>query len=112
MLSPASLAGTINDAKAEQPVIYSIGPSGMIKGAIKIGPTQDQENIDKLKTALSKLPKNKAIVVYCGCCPFKNCPNIRPAMRLLAEQKFTNYKLLDLSQNLKTDWIDLGYPMN
>jgi thiosulfate/3-mercaptopyruvate sulfurtransferase len=24
--------------------------------------------------------------------------------------KFTNYKLLNLSHNVKTDWLDKGYP--
>jgi len=50
-------------------------------------------------------------VIYCGCCPFEHCPNVRPAFQLLNEMKFTNQKLLNLSTNLKTDWIDKGYPV-
>jgi|SRR6185437_8284080 len=112
LLPPADLAKILNDAKAPKPIIYCVGPSGNIKGGIEIGVTQEKENLDKLKIALSKLPKNTGIVVFCGCCPFEHCPNIRPAIKLLSEMKFTNYKLLNLSHNLKVDWIDKGYPMN
>jgi hypothetical protein len=50
--------------------------------------------------------------VYCGCCPYKNCPNARPAIALLKSMKFTNYHLLDLPTNIRTDWIARGYPVN
>ncbi len=112
LISPAGLANTLNNPGADQPMIFSIGPSGLIKAAIDIGPVQEDENLTKLKKQLSSLSKDTAIVIYCGCCPFKNCPNIRPAFRLLNDMKFTNHKLLDLSHNFKVDWVDKGYPVN
>ncbi|MHB8261329.1 MAG: rhodanese-like domain-containing protein [Bacteroidia bacterium] len=112
LMSPAELAKTINNPSAKKPIIYSIGPGGNIKGSIEMGAAQEKENLDKLKAALTKLPKDADIVIYCGCCPFEHCPNIRPAFKLLNELKFTNHKLLNLSKNLKVDWIDKGYPMN
>jgi hypothetical protein len=112
LLTPADLATTINNKDASQPVIYSIGPSAYIKGSIDIGDTKDKENLDKLKEQVSKLPKNAAIVIYCGCCPFEHCPNIRPAFNLLTKMNFTNYKLLNLEHNIKIDWINKGYPRN
>ncbi len=57
-------------------------------------------------------PRNKEIVIYCGCCPLSGCPNIEPAYRKLEEMKFSNFKILDLPQDLQEDWIDKGYPMN
>jgi hypothetical protein len=84
----------------------------IVKGSIDIGPDKVAENLNKLKQKLGKLPKNAQIVVYCGCCPFSRCPNIRPGMALINEMQFTNYKLLNLPQNVKVDWIDKGYPMN
>jgi hypothetical protein len=36
---------------------------------------------------------------------------VRPAFKLLNDLQFTNAKLLDLSHNLKADWIDKGYPV-
>ena len=112
LMNPADLAKMLNDPAAALPVIYSIGPSGGIRSSIEIGPGKEKENIEKLRAALTKLPKDKNIVLYCGCCPFEPCPNIRPAFSLLNEMKFTNHKLLNLSQNLKVDWIDKEYPMD
>jgi len=112
LLAPADLAKVLNDPKAPQPTIYSIGMQAIIKGSIDIGPAMNTENMNTLKEKLNKLPKNTQIVVYCGCCPFSRCPNVRPAMELLKNMQFTNYKLLNLPQNVKVDWIDKDYPMN
>jgi hypothetical protein len=112
LLAPADLAKVLNNPKAPQPIIYSIGMQAIIKNSIDIGPTMRTENLNVLKQKLSKLSKNSQIVVYCGCCPFSRCPNVRPAMELLKSMQFTNYKLLNLPQNVKVDWIDLGYPMS
>ena len=112
LLNPSDLAKTINNANAKQPYVYSIGPGATIKGSIDVGPAKDKENLDKLKEQLSKLPKDANIVIYCGCCPFEHCPNIRPAFTLLNEMKFTNQKLLNLEHNIKVDWIDKGFPVN
>jgi thiosulfate/3-mercaptopyruvate sulfurtransferase len=96
LLNPAELAKVLNNPKSAQPLVYSIGMQAIIKGSIDIGPVM----------------RNAQIVVYCGCCPFDRCPNIRPAMELLKNMQFKNYKLLNLPQNIKVDWIDLGYPIN
>jgi hypothetical protein len=111
LMPPAELAEQLNKPEAEQPVIFSVGPSGLIKGATQIGSTNETENLDKLKAELEKLPKDRTVIIYCGCCPFDKCPNIRPAFSLLKEMKFENAKLLNLPKNLKADWIDKGYPM-
>ena len=112
LMESSELAKILNDSKAPKPIIYSIGPGGNIKGSVEMGAAQEKENLDKLKTELNMLVKDTDIVIFCGCCPFKDCPNIRPAFKLLNEMKFTNHKLLNLSHNLKVDWIDKGYPMN
>lgn len=112
LMNPADLAKTLNDPNSKKPVVFSIGFDAGIKGSIKLGASKEKENLEKLKTELSKLPKNADIVIYCGCCPFKNCPNVRPAFKMLNDMGFTNQKLLNLSQNLKADWIDKGYPMD
>ena len=111
LLAPADLAKTLNDSKSEQPYVFSIGPGAIIKGSIDIGEAKDKENLNKLEQQLSKLPKDADIVIYCGCCPFDKCPNIRPAFALLNEMKFTNQKLLSLQHNIKVDWIDKGFPI-
>jgi len=111
LMAPADLATVLNNSKILQPIVFSVGMQAIIKGSIDIGPAMKADNLNKLKQRLNKLPKNSDIVIYCGCCPFSRCPNIRPAMELLKAMQFTNYKLLNLPQNVKVDWIDKGYPM-
>ena len=113
LLDPAELAARIiRDLHAHQPVLLSIGPAAVIKNSIDVGPTQDKANLERLRVELDKLSRKSDVVIYCGCCPFKNCPNIRPAFRLMNEMKFERHKLLNLSSNIKMDWIDKGYPVN
>ncbi len=108
---PADLAATMNDAKVAKPVIFNIGPVQDIKGAVSVGPTSISDNLEKLKKQLAKLPKDKEVIIYCGCCPFRRCPNVRPAFELLKKLKFANPKLLNLPTSLNDDWISKGYPM-
>jgi hypothetical protein len=110
-MEPSRLAEVINKKKS-LPVIYSIGPGPVIPNSIDIGMVKDAENLVKLREELKGISKDSLIVIYCGCCPFEHCPNVRPAIALLKEMKFTNYKLLNLPHNIKIDWIDKGYPQN
>jgi thiosulfate/3-mercaptopyruvate sulfurtransferase len=110
LMAPADLAALIKQ-HTNIPLIISIGPGALIQGSIDIGPANDKANLEKLKTLLDKQDKNKEIVIYCGCCPFKNCPNVRPAFALLKEMNFTGMRLLNLSHNIKVDWLNQGYPV-
>jgi len=112
LMEPATLAAIINDSSAVQPLIISIGPVNLIKGAIRVGPAHENEYLKELKKLLLKEDKKRNIIIYCGCCPFNNCPNIRPAFALLNSMKFINHKLLNLPHNLNLDWIGHGYPMS
>jgi len=110
LMAPADLAAVINDPKQKKPIIICVGPGALIRGSLDMGPAKEKENLEKLKQQLSKLTRDANLVIYCGCCPFEHCPNIRPAFILLNEMKFTNARLLNLEHNLKTDWIAKGYP--
>lgn len=109
LLEPSALASVLTSGK-NIPVIYSIGPGANIPHSVHMGITNDDANLANLKKSLAVLPKVTPVVIYCGCCPFEHCPNVRPAIAALKELQFTNYKLLNLPKNLKTDWIDKGYP--
>lgn len=109
LIEPAALAKTLQSNK-DLPVIISVGPGAIIPHSIDIGMVEDEKNLDKFKEELNKLPKSTNIVVYCGCCPFEHCPNVRPAIAELKKMKFTNYHLLNLPHNIRTDWISKGYP--
>ena len=109
LLEPARLAEIIRN-KQTLPVIISIGPGALIPGSIAAGAAMEQENLDVFQQELKKLKSAEPVVIYCGCCPYQHCPNVRPAIDLLKKMKFTDFKLLDLPTNIKTDWIDKGYP--
>jgi thiosulfate/3-mercaptopyruvate sulfurtransferase len=111
LMEPSELAIALK-ANKNLPIIFSVGPGATIPGSKDIGMVKDSANLQKLKDQLTNLSKDAAIVIYCGCCPFERCPNVRPAIQLLKDQNFTNYKLLNLSTNIKIDWIDKGYPTN
>lgn len=111
LMDPADLAQNLNTIMARKPTIFNIGPSGAIKESISIGATQHDGNVADLRSKLESMNRDAQIVIYCGCCPFDVCPNIRPAFSLLNEMGFKNHKLLNLPENLKVDWIDKGYPM-
>lgn len=112
LMEPADLAIAIEDAENLKPHIISIGPGAVIKGSHDIGPAGEKANLKKLENHLNTLQRDADIVIYCGCCPFNKCPNIRPAFTLLNKMEFSNHKLLNISQNIKTNWIDRGYPVS
>lgn len=109
LMDPAALANTIK-SNQNIPFIYCVGPGAVIPHSINIGMTEDKKNLEEFKASISKLPRTANIVIYCGCCPFAKCPNVRPAIAVLKEMKFANYHLLNLPDNIKTDWIAKGYP--
>ena len=112
LLAPEDLAKVLNDPAARQPVVICVGPGALIRGSLDMGPAHEKSNYEKLKLQLAKFPRNADIVIYCGCCPFEHCPNIRPAFTLMNEMGFTNQRLLNIQHNIKIDWISKGYPEN
>ncbi len=109
LIEPSALAASIKSNK-KLPVIFSIGPGAIIPNSKDIGMVKDEQNMAKFREEAGRLEKSANIVVYCGCCPFDHCPNVRPAIAFLKDSGFTNYHLLNLPHNLKTDWIAKGYP--
>jgi hypothetical protein len=109
LVEPATLAAILN-SNQEVPVIFNVGPGAIIPNSIDIGMVKDEKNLANFKEQISKLPKSTNILIYCGCCPFEHCPNVRPAISVLQSMHFTNYHLLNLPHNIKTDWIAKGYP--
>lgn len=110
LMEPAALAGILKSGN-EKITILNIGVVEDLPGAIHIGAVSNKQNLEKLRATLNSLPKNKPVVIYCGCCPYAKCPNIRPAYNELKNAGFTQIKVLDLPTNLQTNWIAKGYPV-
>ena len=64
----------------------------------------------ELRARVKSLPHDKLIVLYCGCCPWSHCPNVRPAYNQLNAMGFSHVKVLYIANNFGTDWVDKGYP--
>lgn len=111
LMEPSTLISILKNPKAVKPLIFNIGVAEDIPGAKNLGAASKKENLENFKTALASLPKNTSVVVYCGCCPFSKCPNIRPAFLAMKKAGFKNGRLLNIPTNIKTDWINKGYPL-
>ena len=110
LLNPATLAGLMKDDNG--PPIYNIGPVEDIKAAKHVGPVNEARFLAKFKNMIASVPKNTQVVIYCGCCALPKCPNVRPAYLALKDAGFTNIRVLNLPVNLKTNWIDAGFPLS
>ncbi len=99
-----------------KPIILYVGPEFLygqahIPGAEFIGPASQPQSLNNLRQRVSSLPRTLAVVLYCGCCPWQHCPNIRPAYAELRKLGFQHAKALYLANSFGTDWVDKGYPV-
>ena len=115
VIQPKELDARLRE-KGEKPAILYVGfaagfRAGHIPSAVLAGPAESVEGLKTLKTAAMGLPRGREIVVFCGCCPWESCPNIRPALTALREMGFTRVKALVLQNNFAADWVAPGYPV-
>lgn len=110
LVQPADVAKDVKSPLMIQVGFDVLYRSSHIPGSIYAGPASKPEGIESLKKAVEGQPKDRQIVLYCGCCPWDKCPNIRPAVAALKAMGYTNVKAMMVEQNFKTDWIDKGYP--
>jgi thiosulfate/3-mercaptopyruvate sulfurtransferase len=115
LMSPEELFNLIQSPKGEKPLILNVGPhllymQAHIPGAEYIGAGSDKQGIESLRRRLKAQPHNTFIVLYCGCCPWAHCPNVRPAYEELHKAGFSNVKVLYIADNFGTDWVNKGYP--
>jgi thiosulfate/3-mercaptopyruvate sulfurtransferase len=101
---------------ARKPVVLYVGPKSIyaqahIPGAENIGPVARPEGMEKLRARAASLAKDSPVVIYCGCCPWDHCPNIRPAYAELKKAGFTSIRVLYLENSFGANWKDKGLPV-
>ena len=116
LIQPAELNRMLSAKSGEKPLMFQVGSRVLfeqahIAGSEYTGPGSQQAGLDQLKKRVASLPKNKSIVLYCGCCPWNRCPNVGPAFKLLQGLGFTQVKVLYFANNFGTDWAEKGYPV-
>lgn len=114
LINPEDLVKLLQSGK-EKPLMLQIGShmlfvQGHIPGSEYVAPGANEAGLQQLRKRVESLPRNKFIVLYCGCCPWSHCPNVKPADDTLHALGFTNVKVLYISDNFGTNWVDKGYP--
>lgn len=99
LISPEDLVKILQSPKGEKPLVIHVGfqvlySQGHIPGSEYIGPAYHDEILEKLRKRVESLPRGKFIVLYCGCCPWTNCPTVKPAYEALHNMAFTNSRSL------------------
>jgi len=111
---PESLAKDLQAGK--KPLVLYVGfpilyRAARIPGAVLAGPGSKQSGLEAMQQALAGVPKDREIVLYCGCCPFDHCPNIRPAFEKIRALGYTNVSLVKMPTSFHADWVEKGYPV-
>lgn len=115
LINPEDLVKILQAGK-EKPLLLQVGSHVLyaqahIPGSEYIGAAQTDAGLQQLRKRVGSLPRTKSIVLYCGCCPWSHCPNVKPADDALHALGFTNVKVLYIVNNFGTDWVDKGYPI-
>jgi rhodanese-related sulfurtransferase len=116
LIQPEDLVKMLAATKGEKPLLLQVGSyvlyaQAHIPGSEYVGPVTSAVGTQQLHRQVDSLPRKKFIVLYCGCCPWSHCPNVKPADDALHAMGFTNVKVLYLANNFGADWVDKGYPV-
>jgi hypothetical protein len=116
LINPEDLVKILQAAKGEKPLMIQVGSyvlyaQAHIPGSEYIGPGNNEVGLQQLRRRVESLPRTKFIVLYCGCCPWSHCPNVKPANDALRAMGFTHVKVLYLPNNFGVDWVYKGYPV-
>jgi thiosulfate/3-mercaptopyruvate sulfurtransferase len=115
ILKPADFAQELSAAKSSPPatIVYvgfrTLFEGGHVPGAVFHGTASTEKGIAELKAYLLDVPRSTNLVIYCGCCPFDHCPNIRPAYKAARELGFAHIRVLVLPTSFAADWVEKGY---
>ena len=115
LISPDELAKVLQSSGGEKPLMIQVGSHVLysqahIPSSEYIGPASSQDGLQRLRKRVESMPRNSFIVIYCGCCPWDHCPNVKPADDALHALGFTKVKVLYIANNFGTDWVDKRYP--
>ena len=116
LIQPAELVKVLRGPASGMPLLIQVGFRSLyeqahIPGSEYVGPTSEAPGLQELHKRVQALPRNRFIVLYCGCCPWSHCPNVNPAYQELRDMGFHNVKVLYIAHNFGSDWVDKGYPV-
>src|SRR5438876_8489376 len=97
LIQPEELVALLRSSTSPKPLLFQVGfrvlyVQARIPGSEYTGAASSAEGLQQLRARVEKLPRNKAIVLYCGCCPWAHCPNVEAAYHEVHNMGFTNVK--------------------
>ncbi len=115
VLNVADLSKIVQ-SKSTAPLLLQVGfaiqyKSKHIPGAVYAGPGREEAGLAELKHAVANVPKDRQIVLYCGCCPWDHCPNMKPAFTLLHSLGYTKVRVVEIPNSFLKDWAEKGLPV-
>jgi thiosulfate/3-mercaptopyruvate sulfurtransferase len=116
LIQTEELVKTLRASKGTKPLMIQVGShllyqQAHIPGSEYLGPASSESGLQALRKRVEPLRRNTLIILYCGCCPWAHCPNVKPADDLLRVVGFTNVKVLYIANNFGADWVNKGYPV-
>lgn len=115
LVQPEEVAEMLQQPDAKRPVLVHVGfkvlyDAGHITGSTYAGPCSTPRGRAALTKLLKSMPKDREIVLYCGCCPWDHCPNVNPAFRVARSLGYKNAKIMFVSNDMEHDWVNKGLP--
>ncbi len=116
LLQPAQVMQILRSSNGDRPLILQVGSrvfyaQAHIPGSEYVGAAGEDSGLQALRERVKGLERSRFVIIYCGCCPWNKCPNIRRAYQQLISLGFTDVKVLYLSNNFGTNWVAEGYPV-
>jgi len=116
LINPLDLARVLSSLPSERPLLIYVGfrlpyTQAHIPNSENLGPATNHAALQRLLKRMEGIPRDRFVVIYCGCCPWSQCPNVRPAYAALHKQGFKKLKVLYIADNLGTNWVNKGYPV-
>ena len=116
LVAPTTLAAQLRTITPGRSILC-VGPTAAyrrahVPNAILAGPDSKPRGLTLLSEAVKNIPHDADLIIYCGCCPFVRCPNIRPAYRALKEMGYIHIRILKLNTDLNTDWVEKGFAID
>ena len=115
LLQPEELVPLLSRSGGDKPLVFQVGPKvfyaeAHVPGSEYIGAGKDESGLEALRNRVKNLKHDQFIVLYCGCCPWKKCPNVHPAYQQLVSLGFNRVKVMYIADNFGKDWVAKGYP--
>ena len=114
-ITPEDLVKLLQSSPEQKPLMIQVGSHVLytqahIPGSEYLGPGSSEAGLQLLRKRVAMLRRTQFIVLYCGCCPWDHCPNVKPAVDALQKMGFRNVKVLYIAENFGSDWVNKGYP--